>query len=281
MDVSGKTKIIGLFGFPVEHTLSPAMHNAAFKAMGLDMRYLPFKVSPQDLPHAVRAIRALNLTGVNVTVPHKEKVISLLDEVDKEAQFIGAVNTIVNKDGKLTGYNTDGRGFMQSLSEAGIQVCGKKILIIGAGGASRAISYYLSEKAGKLVLFDIDKKKAGRLIRDLRKIRKNVFPFNLQPSSFNLAFNELDIIINATPLGLKKGDPLPVNINNLHKKHIVCDLIYRRTPFLDKASKKGCKTLNGLGMLLWQGVFAFELWTGKKPPVTVMQKALKSGLAKA
>ncbi|MBI4710664.1 MAG: shikimate dehydrogenase [Nitrospirae bacterium] len=144
MDVSGKTKIIGLFGFPVEHTLSPAMHNAAFKAMGLDMRYLPFKVSPQDLPHAVRAIRALNLTGVNVTVPHKEKVISLLDEVDKEAQFIGAVNTIVNKDGKLTGYNTDGRGFMQSLSEAGIQVCGKKILIIGAGGASRAISYYLS-----------------------------------------------------------------------------------------------------------------------------------------
>ncbi|MBI4710247.1 MAG: shikimate dehydrogenase, partial [Nitrospirae bacterium] len=93
--------------------------------------------------------------------------------------------------------------------------------------------------------------------------------------------NELDIIINATPLGLKKGDPLPVNINNLHKKHIVCDLIYRRTPFLDKASKKGCKTLNGLGMLLWQGVFAFELWTGKKPPVEVMRKALKSGLAKA
>ena len=290
MDVSGKTKIFGLLGFPVEHTLSPAMHNAAFKAMGLDMCYLPFKVSPQDLLHAVRAVRALNLTGVNITVPHKEKVISLLDEVDKEALFIGAVNTIVNKDGKLTGYNTDGRGFMQSLSEAGIQVRGKKILIIGAGGASRAISYYLSEKAGKLFLFDIDKKKAEKLIRDLRKIRKNVFPFKFQPSTlpagrqastFKSEFRKLDIIINASPLGLKKGDPLPVNLKNLQKKHIVCDLIYRKTLLIDRASTKGCKVLNGLGMLLWQGVFAFELWTGQKPPVEVMRKALKSGLTKA
>lgn len=288
MDVSGKTKIIGLFGFPVEHTLSPAMHNAAFKAMGFDMCYLPFKVAPQDLLHAVRAVKALNLTGINVTVPHKEKVVSLLDEVDKEALFIGAVNTIVNKDGKLTGYNTDGRGFMRSLSEAGIQVRGKKILIIGTGGASRAISYYLSEKAGKLFLFDIDKKKAEKLVRDLRKIRENVFFFSYQPclsgrqaSAISHQLDEIDIIINATPLGLKKGDPLPVNLNNLHKKHIVCDLIYRKTPLLDRASKKGCKVLNGLGMLLWQGVFAFELWTGKKPPVEVMQKALKSGLAKA
>lgn len=281
MDVSGKTKILGLFGFPVEHTLSPAMHNAAFKTMGVDMRYLPFKVSPQDLLHAVRAVRALNLTGVNITVPHKEKVIPHLDEVDKEALFIGAVNTIVNKDGKLIGYNTDGRGFMKSLFETGINVRGKKILIIGAGGASRAISYYLSEKAGKLFLFDIDKKKADRLINDLSSIRKNVFFFNLHPSSFNPAFHELDLIINATPLGLKKGDPLPINLNNLHKKHIICDLIYKKTPLLDKASQKGCKTMNGLGMLLWQGVFALELWTGKKPPVAVMQKALKAGLANA
>ncbi|MBI5194752.1 MAG: shikimate dehydrogenase [Nitrospirae bacterium] len=281
MDVSGKTKILGLLGFPVEHTLSPAMHNAAFKVMKLDMCYLPFKVLPEELPQAVKAVRVLNLTGVNVTVPHKEKVVSLLDEVDKEALFISAVNTIVNKDGKLIGYNTDGRGFMKSLSEAGIYVRGKKILIIGAGGASRAISYYLSEKAGKLFLFDIDKKKAEKLVRDLRKIRKNIFFFSYQPSAISHQLDEFDIIINATPLGFKKGDPMPINLSNLNKKHIVCDLVYKKTVFLGKASQKGCKTLNGLGMLLWQGVFAFELWTGKKPPVEVMRKALESGLAKA
>lgn len=274
MNVSGKTKVLGIFGFPVEHTLSPLMHNAAFKTLGLDMCYLPFKVSPDDLPDAVNAIKALNILGVNVTVPHKEKIIPLLDEVDKEALFIGAVNTIVNKDGRLKGYNTDGRGFIKSLSEAGIHVRGKKILIIGAGGASRAISYYLSEKAGKLFLFDIDKKKVKRLINDLTKIRKNVFFFSYQQSAISHQLKEIDIIINATPLGLKKEDPLPFDVNQLGARQVVCDLIYKKTRLLDKASKKGCRTLSGLGMLLWQGVFAFELWTGRKPPVKVMRKAI-------
>lgn len=276
MNVSGKTKVLGIFGFPVEHTLSPLMHNAAFKTLGLDMCYLPFKVSPDDLPDAVNAIKALNILGVNVTVPHKEKIIPLLDEVDKEALFIGAVNTIVNKDGRLKGYNTDGKGFMKSLSEARISISRKNVLIVGTGGASRAISYYMSEKAAKLFLYDIDEKKAKKLVGDLRKIRKNVFLFNLQPSTFNPAFDELDIIINATPLGLKKEDPLPFNINQLGTGHVVCDLIYKKTTLFEKASKKGCRTLSGLGMLLWQGVFAFELWTGRKPPVEVMRKAIAS-----
>ena len=137
MDISGRTKILGIFGYPVEHTLSPAMHNAALKSLGLDFCYVPFSVHPDLLDKAVSAIRALNLRGVNITVPHKEKVMPFLDRVDEEAAFIGAVNTIVNNGGSLEGYNTDGRGFMQSLAESDISVEDKNILIIGAGGAAR------------------------------------------------------------------------------------------------------------------------------------------------
>lgn len=268
MKINGKTKVMGLLGYPVEHSLSPAMHNTAFEKLGLDCCYVTFSVKPEFLRDAVRSIRALNLAGVNVTVPHKEKVMPFLDEVDKEASFIGAVNTIVNDNGRLKGYNTDGRGFMKSLSEARISVSRKKVLIVGAGGASRAIGYYLCQSASKLFLYDIDKKKAKKLISDLNKIRGNV-------SFFSSQLEDIDIIINATPLGLKKNDPLPVDVNLLKSKHVVCDLIYKKTPLLEKASKKGCKTLNGLGMLLWQGVFAFELWTGRRPPVDAMRKALR------
>ncbi|KAF0145592.1 MAG: shikimate dehydrogenase [Nitrospirae bacterium] len=288
MKVSGKTKVLGLLGFPVEHSLSPAMHNTAFEKLGLDCCYVTFLVKPEFVRDAVKAIKALNLAGVNVTVPHKEKIIPFLDEVNKEASFIGAVNTIVNADGKLTGYNTDGRGFMKSLSEAKISVNKKNVLIIGAGGASRAIGYYLCQSASKLFLYDIDKKKAGKLISDLNKIKKNVFFFSYEPfrlrrtrpgrAALSSQLEDVDIIINATPLGLKKNDPLPIDVNLLKPKQVVCDLIYKRTALLEKASKKGCRTLNGLGMLLWQGVFAFELWTGKRPPVDVMRKALAQKL---
>ena len=278
MKISGKTKVLGLLGWPVEHSLSPAMHNAAFEHIGLDCCYVTFPVKPGFLKDAVRSVRALNLAGVNVTMPHKENVIPLLDKVDADASFIGAVNTIVNSNGKLIGYNTDGRGFMRSLSEAQISLNKKNVLILGAGGASRAIGFYLAKKASALFIYDIDRKKAGKLIRDLNKMRKNVFPFSFQPSAFSHQLHDIDIIINATPLGLKKGDPLPIDINLLKPRHVVCDLIYKNTPLLQRASKKGCKTLNGLGMLLWQGAFAFELWSGKKPPVEVMRKALVDNL---
>lgn len=269
MEISGRTKITGLFGYPVEHTLSPAMHNAAFKALGLDYCYVPFLIHPDYLEDAVKAIRALNLCGVNVTVPHKEKVIRFLDEVNEEASFIGAVNTIVNSGGRLTGYNTDGRGFIQSLFENGISIEGRDILIIGAGGASRAISYYLSQKTKTLYLYDIDKVKVKKLVRDLNKIRNNVLFIE------DIArLERFHIIINATPLGWKKEDPLPFDTALLRRGQTVCDLIYKKTRLLEEASKKRCVTLNGLGMLLWQGVFAFELWTGKKPPVEVMRKTL-------
>lgn len=269
IQISGRTKITGIFGHPVEHTLSPAMHNAAFKALGLNYCYVPFLVHPDYLEDAIKAIRALNLCGVNVTVPHKEKVMPLLDEINEEASFIGAVNTIVNSEGRLIGYNTDGRGFMQSLLESGISVEGKNVLIIGAGGASKAISYYLSQKTKTLYLYNRSKNRAEKLAQDLKKIRNNVSLIEDITS-----IERYHIIINATPLGLKKEDPLPFDTSLLRAEQTVCDLIYKKTRVLEEASKKGCATLDGLGMLLWQGLFAFELWTGKKPQVEVMRNAL-------
>jgi len=267
--ISGKTKITGLLGYPVEHSLSPVMHNAAFEALGLDYCYVAFTVHPDCLKDAVVAIKALNLAGVNVTIPHKEKIIPFLDEIDKEASILGAVNTIVNSNGMLKGFNTDGRGFMQSLFECGISVEGKEVLIVGAGGASRALSYYLGKEAKKVCLYDIEKKKAEQLIADLRNTLSTISTVD------NISkIDNFNIIINATPLGLKEEDPLPLDTTLLRPEQIVCDLIYKNTRLLKEAAKKECVVLNGLGMLLWQGVFAFELWTGVTPPVDIMRDAL-------
>jgi shikimate dehydrogenase len=269
MRISGKTKIAGLYGYPVEHTLSPFMHNAAFEHLGIDYCYLPFSVHPESLKNAVEAIRSLNLAGVNITIPHKQAVLPYLDSVNEEAAFIGAVNTIVNEAGTLTGYNTDGRGFMRSLSEHGISTEKKKILIVGAGGASRAIGYYLSEVADALYLYDVDTIKAEKLASDLAEVRGNV---DLLQALTELS--SFDLLVNATPLGLKAADPMPLDVSRLVSRQIVCDLIYKTTPLLSHAAQKGCKTIDGLGMLLWQGVLAFELWTRMPPPVEVMRSAL-------
>jgi shikimate dehydrogenase len=269
MDINGKTKVTGLFGYPVEHTLSPAMHNAAFDHLGLNFRYLPFLVHPDSLGSAVGAVKALGLAGVNVTVPHKEKVIPFLDDVDKEALFIGAVNTIVNAGDRLIGYNTDGRGFMRSLAEKKISVEGKRILVAGAGGASRAISYYLSERARELFIFDTDRPKLQKLVRELSEIRTNVSSIDE-----TMDLSGFDVLVNATPLGLKKDDPPPFDVSGLASDRVVCDLIYKKTALLESAERRGCRTVDGLGMLLWQGILALELWTGVEPPVDIMRKAL-------
>lgn len=284
MKINARTKLIGLFGWPVEHSLSPAMHNAAFGQMGLNYSYMALPIAPDLLGDAVRAIKAFDMPGANVTVPHKENVIPYLDDIDEEARHIGAVNTIVHKDGKLKGYNTDGRGFMRSLEEAGIETKDKNILVIGAGGASKAVSYYLSKEASKFFLFDIDKGKAENLKNSLVDAGRTVHvPYDLPGIAL-----AMDIIINATPLGLKESDPLPLEIEKalaqnfplMTKNTIIGDLIYKKTPLLREAEKAGLKTLNdlGLGMLLWQGVLASELWTGKMPPHDLMRAALLEGM---
>jgi shikimate dehydrogenase len=280
MNISGKTKIVGLFGYPVEHTLSPAMHNAAFADLGLDYCYMPFSVHPDRLPEAVTGLKALSLRGVNVTVPHKERVLQFLDEIDKEAAFIGAVNTIRNDEGRLTGFNTDGRGFMKSLSEAVIDVKDKKVLIIGAGGAARAIGYYLCNEAEKVFLYDVDTEKAGFLAQHLNTVRSNAERADAVSMNDKSFIGSVNIIINATPLGLNPEDASPMDVSLITRDHAVCDLIYKDTRILLAAAAAGSRTLNGLGMLLWQGVMAFEIWTGIKPPVGIMQEALLQKMAK-
>ncbi len=274
MNISGKTKIIGIFGYPVEHTLSPKMHNAAFKYLNLDFCYVPFSVKPEMLEIALEGIRALSIAGLNITIPHKERVSAFLDKLSDDAKFIGSVNTIKNEGGELTGFNTDGKGFMKSLAEANIEIADKRVLIVGAGGAARAIGYYLCRDVSELYIYNRNIERAEILTTHLYTFKNNVAVVEEKIFNSGSSFSDFDIIINTTPLGLKSDDPLPLDVSMLKNHQIICDLIYKETPLLQKASAIGCKTLNGMGMLLWQGVFAFEEWTGIQPPVEVMKKAL-------
>lgn len=275
--ISGKTKIFGIFGYPVEHTFSPAMHNAAFKKLGVNACYVPFAVHPDKLAEAVKAIIPLGLSGLNITVPHKEKIIPFLDDLSDEARLVGAVNTIQVQNGRLIGHNTDGRGFLRSLKEqAGFEPRGKKILCVGSGGAARAVGFSLAlAGADSIVFFNRDAQKAERLARNISD-KTGCTARSLSGSSFDSSAEEADCLINATSLGLRRGDAIPIPRSAIRRNHLVCDLIYNHplTPLLKTAQAKKAKTLSGLGMLLYQGVVAFEIWTGKKAPVPVMKKAL-------
>lgn len=271
MRITGKTRVAALFGYPVEHTLSPVMQNAAFDHLGLDYCYLPFSVPPDSLKQAVESIRALSLLGANLTIPHKKAVIPFLDVLDKEAAAIGAVNTIVNREKKLTGYNTDGKGFMRAIEELGVKAAGKKVLIVGAGGSSRAIGFYLSRETKVLTLYNRSREKAEALAAELSSSGGAV-----TVASDLRELGGFDIIVNATSLGLKECDATPLDPDALVSTIVVCDLIYHKTPLLSQAEAKGCKTVGGTGMLLWQGALAFELWTGIAPPLEIMRSALLS-----
>lgn len=275
--ISGKTAIYGIFGNPVGHSFSPGMHNAAFNKLGIDACYVPFAVSPEQLGSAVRAVIPLGLRGLNITVPHKEKVIAYLDELSEEARLVHAVNTIEIKKGKLIGHNTDGRGFLRALSQhGGADPKGKKILFIGSGGAARAVSFSLAlAGAASIGFHDIDVRKASQLASDIRK-KTGVPAVFIGQDAIQECAADADYLINATPLGLKKTDPLPISAGLFRKKHLICDLVYNPpdTPLLKIAKKKGVNGLAGLGMLLYQGVIAFEIWTGKEAPIMIMKNAL-------
>jgi shikimate dehydrogenase len=274
IQISGKTTITGIFGFPVKHSMSPAMHNAAFKKLSLDLAYLPFEVHPAKIGQAVASLKALNIRGVNVTIPHKESVLEHLDSVDPLAKKIGSVNTIVNENGKLTGYNTDGPGFLKDLKSHGFSPKGKTILIVGAGGAGKAISHTLSHNGAKKVyIFDIDTVKLTKLVKHI--------PCGVAVAAAGLvaAAKESSLLVNTTPIGMHSGDALPLPKDSLHKGLFVYDIIYNRpTELVRTAKKMGLKTCNGLGMLLNQGVLAFEKWTKRKAPVKLMEQTLLSQL---
>ena len=275
--ISGHTAVYGIFGHPVEHTFSPGMHNAAFGALGLDACYVPFSVPPEQLEPAVRAIVPLGLKGLNVTVPHKEKVIPFLDGLSDDAKLIGAVNTIEVRSGRLIGHNTDGRGFLRSLrEETGFRPKGKRVLIIGSGGAARAVSFCLAlAGAAAIGLHDADGSKAARLASDLGRTTGTAAEV-VPTDGLDERARDAHCLINATPLGLKRGDPLPLPKQSIRNGHLVCDLVYNPpvTGLLRAARSAGAATLPGIGMLLFQGVIAFEVWTGRKAPVEVMRRAL-------
>ncbi len=280
MIISGQTKVAGIFGYPIGHTYSPKMHNAAFGQLGLDYIYLPFQVAPDKLGQAVESIRALNMAGVNITVPHKQKVIPFLDELTEEAGLLGAVNTILHKDGRLIGYNTDGRGFVSSLeADAGIDVCGKNILLIGAGGAAQALGISLATAgAGCISIANRTISKAKELADRLKRAYNgsDIHYLGLSGKHLSDVIGQADIIINCTSIGLKADDNPPISTDALHAGQLVCDLIYNpaKTKLLEQAQLKGASILNGLGMLIYQGAAAFEIWTGKKAPVDTMRHAI-------
>ncbi|MFA5839637.1 MAG: shikimate dehydrogenase [Candidatus Margulisiibacteriota bacterium] len=278
-------KITGLLGFPLGHTLSPAMQNAAFKELGLDWEYKKFEVAPEDLKAAVDGFKAMHLAGFNVTIPHKEKIIPLLDDVTKLASLIGAVNTVKYQNGSLIGYNTDGEGFIASLkNDANESPAGKNIVVLGAGGAGRAVCVMLAEnKASNLTISDIDQTKSAELAKHIRSNFK-ITCSSLLPNSpaLQAAINSAHILVNTTPIGmLPKIDFSPIDETILLPSQLlVYDLVYNpaETKLIKQAKAAGCRTCSGLGMLVYQGAFAFTIWTGEEAPLEVMRAAAKKAL---
>jgi len=283
-EVSGKTRVCALLGDPVEHTVSPAMHNAAFAATGLDFIYVPFRVYPEGLAAAVAGLRALNARGFNVTIPHKVSVIPLLDSLDSLAEKIGAVNTVVNEGGQLLGFNTDAAGFLRAALEAGIESEGRRVVVLGAGGASRAISYILADRGAELTIVnrlqELDwAEDIARLIED--ELGRPVRVLELRDELLAEALAEADLLVNATSVGMSPaGDKSLVAAVLLRKDMTVIDIVYNpiETRLLREAGAAGARTVGGIDMLAWQGALAFEKWTGRTAPVDLMRRAAVAAL---
>ncbi len=284
MKIDGRTRLVAIFGDPIDHTLSPAIQNAAFEHLGLNLVYVPFHVRPADLKAALSSIRTLGFVGANITIPHKERVMRSLDDVHVHAKDVGAVNTVVNKKGRLIGYNTDGAGYLLSLrEETGFSVRGKKVVILGAGGASRAIFHALLDAGpASVVISNRTPKRAADLAREFAKRFKNTVirtvPFKKGP--LREEAQSADLLVNTTSLGMTGQARLDFPVESLPKGAVVSDIVYRplETVLLKKARSRGLKTHDGLSMLVRQGSIGFELWTGKKAPVELMRKAAKKAL---
>jgi len=276
--ISGQTKLCGLIGDPVAHSVSPMMHNAAFRELGLNYIYLPFRVIPGELGKAIDGMRALKIRGLNVTIPHKVNVIPFLDDLDSLAEQIGAVNTIVNDDGFLTGYNTDATGFVRALEEKGVELEGKEVAVLGAGGASRAISFILAEKGAHLTILnrleelDWAQELAGRISP---AFTREVPVFELNRENLAMVLDRAEVLVNATSVGMSPGsDVTPVAADLLKSDLVVFDVVYNpiKTRLLGEAAAAGATGIGGLNMLVWQGALSFEMWTGEPAPVDLMKR---------
>lgn len=278
MNIDAKTQVFGIIGYPVRHSLSPVMHNAAFEYLRINAIYLAFEASPKNLKVALEGIKVLGVLGVNVTIPHKEAVIKYLNWVSREAKLINAVNTIVNKGGRLLGYNTDAYGFIKSLKEdLKFLPKGKSIFVVGAGGAARAVVFSLAMAGAKrIILTDKADEKALELACEAELTTGcDCIALKIDSRGIKEMVLNSQLLVNATPIGMKEQDPAVINPLFLHKGLCIFDLVYNRdTKLLKIAKSKGIKSVGGLNMLLYQGAKAFGLWTGKKAPLAIMKKAI-------
>ncbi|MGG3955257.1 shikimate dehydrogenase [Bhargavaea massiliensis] len=263
-------KLFGLIGCPVHHSLSPLMHNDAFQTLHIDAHYHAFHVEPHMLKEAVQGLKALQCAGFNVTIPHKTAVMEYMDELDETAKQMGAVNTVVNERGKWVGYNTDGEGFVRALCEQmNVQLCGARILLVGAGGAARGIYFALLQHHVSAV--DVCNRTAGKAEAFIKKEKSDVY--SLEEGEERLA--EYDIVINTTSVGMYPHvEAMPISLRNLKKDTIVSDIIYNplMTKWLQEAKEKGARVQNGVGMFVYQGALAFEKWTGIFPNTKRMEQ---------
>lgn len=280
MQIDGLTELVGVFGAPIAHTASPAMHNAAFAALEMNWKYLAFHVDPANLRNALVGIRDLNFRGVNLTIPHKILALGLVDEVDAEARRLGAVNTVVVESGKLRGFNTDGYGFTKALkAEFDLSLKGKRVLVLGAGGAGRAIAIKCAlEGAAKVSVANRTLAKVQPIADEIAKTKTSFEALDL--AAVAGALPQVDLLVNATSVGINEGETLNLPASAFTPALAVYDTIYRpaETALLRQAADAGAKTSNGLSMLLHQGAKAFEIWTKRKAPLAVMRRALRTAV---
>ncbi|RAV21832.1 shikimate dehydrogenase [Paenibacillus contaminans] len=281
MQINSHTILYGVFGDPVRHSKSPLMLNRAFAEAGINAAYAAFHIQPGTLKDAINGIRALQFRGVNVTIPHKEEVMSYMDEIDEGARSIGAVNTVVNDGGRLIGYNTDGIGYIRSLKEeTGLSLSGKKVLMLGAGGASRGVAYALAKDGASMIWF------ANRTVERAKDLASYTSAYT---ESAGIGFDgieaikeQVDIVVNNTPVGMHPNiNEVPIDTSWFHEGLVVSDIIYTpmETRLLREAKQKGAVTHSGLGMFIYQGAYAFEYWTGKSAPVEAMREAVLNSMA--
>ena len=281
------TKFVGLIGFGLKHSISPQFQQAAFDYLGLDIRYEVWETNKDDLSKVVEGMRDASKLGANVTIPHKEAVLSLLDDVDNDARRIGAVNTIVNRGGKLIGYNTDASGFMRALRDDGaFSPRNKRAVLLGAGGAARAVGFALVDAGVRsLIILNRSVERGRALAWDLKVSDTEVVALSWKDGNTLTALGECDLLVNCTSVGMKDSSgegKSPLGIGLIPKRALVYDVVYNplETPLLAAAKKAGARTLGGLPMLVYQGAASFELWTGKSAPIDIMMRVAKRALAK-
>ena len=283
--VDSSTGLLGLIGWPVHHSISPRIHNAAFKDRKLNLIYLSFPVPSASLASALAGARALGLVGLNVTYPHKQAVVPLLDDLSEEAKLIGAVNTIHIQQGRATGYNTDGRGLLAALrAEQNFDLRGRRILVIGAGGAGRAISVQAALSGAELIyLADRETERAVQLAHliNTRISEGRARVLEMGGKEWETALREVQLVVDATPLGMKPDDPKVFDPGLLSPSSLVVDLVYNpaETALLKEVRRRGITGMNGLGMLVHQAALSWEIWTGRKAPLQLMKETALEALS--